>query len=143
MNLKDAYPTLSDQDAEDLAGPLSYKGAFIGGSFLVDPEVANDIDVVVPEYSFDPTALLGHGFHQTSQAWYQGCPELLSTWRCRNVNVLVIRDAYVVAYQAATNVMRFRKDEFRSREARVKIHQRFKDQITSMLAEACPLEVLF
>lgn len=133
------------------------RGAFITGSYLVNPDKANDIDVVVSETAwilasgkdefarFNVVDIEGIKLEKQESSSEDGeryaddeneMYELVSHWRCNGVNVLVIRDFYLPAYKAASYALVASKPYYRDREARVKIHQHYKEQIRRMLSDA-------
>lgn len=133
------------------------RGAFITGSFLVDPDKANDIDVVVSETAwilatgkdddrrFSMVKVAGLVLEKQESSSEDGeryadeedeMYELVNHWRCEGVNVLVVRDFYLPAYKAASYALLASKPYYRDREARVKIHQYYKEQIRRMLSDA-------
>lgn len=133
------------------------RGAFITGSYLVDPDKANDIDVVASETAwilatgipvaekFQLAKVAGVILEKQENSSEDGeryaddeneMYELASHWRCNGVNVLVIRDFYLPAYKAASYALVASKPYYRDREARVKIHQHYKEQIRRMLSDA-------
>lgn len=132
------------------------EGAFVTGSYLVDKDKANDIDVVV---SF--TAWKLH-YAQTFQPYdgeYRDVAgvifkrqdgedaqeyadeenemyELCAHYRGGGLNILVIRDLYLPAYKAAAYALEASPKYYGDREARVKIHQHFKGLIRKLLSDA-------
>lgn len=116
-------------------------GAFIGGSFIVNSEEANDIDVVIgsSEYGsikktytfledFEPSLV-----EQEVSTEYDHIYELIATYKYKGVNLLVVRDEFIAAYKGAVVEMMNNPDEYQTREARIELHQRYKQVIRDML----------
>ena len=128
--------SLIDAEQELLWLRRFFKDSFVGGSYLINPETANDIDVIVPEWEGNKIDVLrANGFVQMNEEYgtSEEIPELQSTWRKGALNVLVISNDYVVAYRAAARHMRANPVQYPTRTERIELHQSFKRQITQML----------
>lgn len=115
----------------------SIPGAFIVGSFVTYPEDANDIDVVVPMCS---AHMIPDKFVLTSR----DDPEydrsdiacLSATYRHKDykqINLLVVSDAYISAYVAAVEEQRRHPALYKDRAARVDMYHKFEMAVKRML----------
>lgn len=134
-------------------------GAFITGSYLVNRETANDIDIVVPHGGWLHARAVGVGdtYHEQEALYVAGARfvkqepegesdnytssedgmyELVEHWRNGGLNILVIRENFIPAYKAAAYYIESNPRAFQTREQRVEIHQRMKGEIREMLRKA-------
>lgn len=126
------------------------RGAFVTGSFLVNPEKAGDVDVVVGESAwafhlslnefepyFSQVEVAGLNFELQGDEDYEDADtemyELVSHWRYEDINIIVIKDIYLAAYKAAANALASNPNSHADRKSRVATHQRFKAVIRKML----------
>lgn len=112
-------------------------GGFVTGSYLVSPDEAQDIDVLVPARA-SHTLVLKFGealgkVQSTVPDEYVGCHELVATYRKGTVNVLVVNDDYVPAYKAARRHMRMAPLAYQDRGKRVALHASYKAVIRDMV----------
>lgn len=128
---------MNEEVKQDLFRALSFcEDAFIAGSYLVSPETANDIDVVIPQWGYDHPTLTMNGYKtQCDPALYTNCPELVSTYRKGKINVLVVSNFYVPAYFGAAQLMKASPEKYATREARIELHYRLKQIISQMTAQ--------
>lgn len=129
----------------------AYKEAFIGGSCVVDPENANDLDIVLPMITprDQISAFLEDlGFDITMDAMYSDCHlEMDSSWRKGRVNVIVINPLFYSAYAVGAYKMRtgriyavidsMIKAEalWTKRDDRVQLHVNMKSHIKKWITE--------
>lgn len=111
----------------------SFLGSFIGGSYVVDPKTANDVDIVINELVFSDLLATSLGFYtlKAGDSKYDN----IDFERLKNVyeghdrgvkiNLLVIGAIFWPAYMGAINQMQMNPDQYRSREERIAIHKRY------------------
>lgn len=101
--------------------------ALITGSFVVNPELANDIDIVLlyDEKLYDK--LVNIGFHQTNKDEYLPDLTLLTTWRFNNYNLIVVKDepAFTL-WRVFTNIISSGLFDVSKKEIRVALHTLIK-----------------
>lgn len=157
--------TKVNQQSIDLANVLAYKvGGQIGGSFIVDRENANDIDVFTSRtafarycdkrvfgeepYSFEQGVTFDRKQWDDCDRYQESNKDdaLVCTYRSDaegfNVNLIIVNDEYVVAFQAATNAMRRTPELFKDREARIKLHHGYRERIREMLYGVTPADII-
>jgi hypothetical protein len=97
------------------------------GSFLVNKDTANDIDLVVVYSKYLNKVLLDQGFVQTNNKDYKkggGAPTIDSTWRKGSYNIIVVHDIIAFALWAAfSNIISNKEYEFTDKSARIKLHE--------------------
>lgn len=95
----------------------------ITGSYLVNPELANDIDIAMLYYEDVERYLISLGFVQTSIKGYESKAKTLhSTYRNGVYNVLVIKDKAAYAlWQAFSNVISNPAYSFTDKSDRIKL----------------------
>lgn len=99
----------------------------ITGSFVVTPEIAHDIDVVMIYNNHLYQDLEGMGFHQTNKEEYLPDPTLVSTWRFNDYNVIVVKDTLAhTLWQAFTNIISDDTFDFTLKEDRITLHEHIK-----------------
>lgn len=120
--------------------PLHIPGAFLVGSYLVNPETANDIDIVIPwsVQQVDTSGVLS-SYNVTSR----DDPEydrsdvscLIHTMRspCRKINILIVADEYIAAYKAAVAHCLRHPEEHSTRPRRVDIYHYYEMQVKKMI----------
>lgn len=113
-------------------------GTFIGGSFVVNPTEANDIDIVVPlstwltacKEKIIPNAvdILTHDdkYNEEVQTY-----ALAECWQWGDIQFLAIRDDYIPAYRAAVQEMLANPELFQERDDRIAAHKKHRDVITA------------
>lgn len=143
---------ITEKDKAALSGVVaSFDGAFVTGSYLVNPDKANDIDVVVPLLAWKLW------ISETDRYWnvsgvkftlqesdeddnYADAEnemyELAEHWRGGGINLLIVRDTFVPAYKAAAVRLSTNPKAYDTREKRVEVHQRMKQIIRDMLESA-------
>ena len=131
-------------DADDAKKALEIMsllpGSFIGGSYIVDPTKARDIDVVVSYGVWTLRAeMVMSEFGQSEQrflerkAEYEGNPDVQEIHYYGNVNLIVASDEMLAAYKAAVREMRNNPELYSTRDERIELHQGFKRTIRSWL----------
>lgn len=118
---------------EDMGVLTLFPGSFIGGSWIIDPKTATDIDIVVPWWAFDLGIAVANGFELNETDYV--VPELAYVLRKGKINLLVVRNEYVVAYKAAVREMLLNPELYVTREQRINLHQSFKRVIRVWLGE--------
>ncbi len=120
---------------------MNYPGSFIGGSYVVNRETANDIDIIVP-YLSGSTAISTEWEHTAvevdneTKELYDGAYELVNTYRKGNVNILLIDLRFYAAYWVAVETMKNRPDAFSTRDNRVELHVKLKEKIKKWIEVA-------
>lgn len=113
----------------------------LAGSVHVNIDEANDIDIVVSydqwercqrdynlkEFNLVQSATESDGTYQV--ALY----ELMAVWSCGKVNILVYNPDFIPAIKAAIRDMKRNPELFGTRDARIKLHQYYKQLIRDML----------
>lgn len=137
------YTYTDEKVAEHLE--RNFTSAFISGSYLTNPDEANDIDVVVSDSAFqlNRAAVSDANFVREAQEkeeqYQEGTDdmyELVSCWRKNGVNLIVVNDLFYPAYKAAQRIMSERPELFNSRSKRVALHHRLKAHVREMFGEA-------
>lgn len=135
-NLKKAF-----DDAQIYCAIMS--GLFMG-SYTVTPETANDVDLVVPEHTWNmyaQTAIDKLKLYQYNPI--EGDPEyedatifdeIRSLYRNTDgLNVIVCNPFMWPAYVKATRIVKLNKEQYSTREARVSLYIECKNAIHEML----------
>lgn len=120
-------------------------GSFIVGSYLINQETANDIDIVIPystylTYNAYCKDSVINGFTITSRddAEYDrsdiNC--LIMTMRSpdRKTNLLIVADEYVAAYKGAVNNAALYPEAHDTRANRVDIYDSFERRVKVILS---------
>lgn len=117
--------------------------SFIGGSYIIDPDNANDIDIVVPQRSHSYLSTdncLKYGLHSyspTGEEYEQDVvlEYIIQLYRGNGgINVIVVADHYYVAYLAGKLEYERNPDKYRgNKELRSGIHKQMKQTISDML----------
>lgn len=112
---------------------MSHEPAMIGGSYVVNPETANDIDIVVHEFKQNIDVLYRLGFHALQQGddKYDEIDhmrlinvfERAATDIDKKVNVIVVGAAFWPAYIAAIREMTDFPTEYTDRSRRIALHR--------------------
>lgn len=99
----------------------------ITGSYLTNPDTANDIDVVLVYDEILHTVLSAKGFVRTNKADYKkggGAATIRSTWRFNNYNVIVVHNREALAlWRAFSNIISNDPAFFTNKETRIKLHE--------------------
>lgn len=135
MPVKDGIITDADEAfAESIVA--RWPDTFRGGSYIVHGRDAGDIDVVIPHRLWPEirAALAGQVMKvqkefPTEEEDITEEDRLVCVYRRGNVDLLVIRDAYVESYANAVRDMRDRPEDFLTREARVRVHVYYADEL--------------
>lgn len=118
--------------------------AFIGGSYLVAPENANDIDVLclhsVMEQQFLDYLTDCQGFHKVvekAQLTDYGIGEednyeVTATFRKDGVNLVIIKDLFWPAYVAGSKIIAAYPERYQTRPERVDLHMYLKSTVRQM-----------
>lgn len=128
----EARTNMADAITESRELQAKFRWAFVSGSYITNPDTANDVDLVIPEWERPEGVLEANGFTRMNKEYGDSVvvPELNGTWRKGSLNVLVIRSDYAVAYKAALLHMTISPDQYQTREDRIALHQGFKQEIT-------------
>jgi hypothetical protein len=112
-------------------------GSFLGGSYVVKGTEAGDIDVIVPLVSWEATRThYGDRIQKvlrdipvTEEAGVPDDERLVCVYRRGAVDIIVVADDYVEAYQKATIAIKADPVRFAERPARVAIHIFYADEV--------------
>lgn len=105
----------------------------IGGSHVINPDTANDIDILVHEFRHEPRLLTKLGFralrsgdekydeidHMRLIAVYENTPEPGT----KKVNVIIVGAIFWPAYVGAVHEMRSCPAEYAGRAERIELHR--------------------
>lgn len=134
-------------DTSFISRALYFQQFLIGGSYVTNPETANDIDIVLHEYLHEMPgvheSLQKAGFRALEQgdAKYDEIDHkrLINVYECIHegvkYNIIVVGAVYWPAYVGAINSMREHKEQYQTREARVNLHKGNCYIINAMLGE--------
>ena len=119
----------------------TYEGSFVGGSYIVNSEEANDIDILIspdqwyknylwlksayPQWKYKDNGAIDAGYsqdHEINVVAYVG-----------KVNLIVSKPDFIPAYKAAVVEMRRNPELYQTRDERVELHQSFKNKIREMI----------
>ncbi len=120
-----------------------YGGApyLIGGSYVVDPKAANDVDIIIHEYTHVyGKHVLPASFRELREGdekydeidnvriitIYEG---MIGQDKC---NIIVVGAAFWPAYMGAINEMRNNPEMYRSREDRIHLHRSLSRQVADI-----------
>ena len=129
---------------------LSYRDHMIGGSYVVHPEKANDIDVIVHEYKHDifMEGRLGtEGFRKlrSGDEKYDEIDHVRITdiyegtiVGIGKVNVIVVGAIFWAAYVGAIASMRAEPSKYTERDARVELHRRLAREVAAIAKVELP-----
>lgn len=126
--------TITDQDRSLAARLVELTPAFIGGSYLTNPDTANDIDVVISEtdyWKYESHFLGFRHYDKLDGEQYREVHEIAWVAYARNVNLLVVKDLFLPAYKQAAFEMQMQTQHYQTREQRIKLHQQLKNVIRS------------
>jgi hypothetical protein len=133
--------------------------AIIGGSYVVDPVKANDIDIVIPDWAFRGAPhpvrqLLDLGYKYMSTDKFDktryGDPTMIATYRKKNsarddefnllqsiskdgVNVVVCRSEFYAAYLGPIREMQANPEKYQTRDQRVELHEEHRQYLRHRL----------
>ena len=143
-----AMQTITDDDVAFAEEVLAFTpGSFLGGSYVVKGREAKDIDVIIPHAEWPRTR---EHFHGRIQKVLKEIPteredihdlddeRLVTVYRRGAVDLIVVADAYLGSYRAATDAMRADPVRYAERPARVAIHIFEADKVREKLGR--PLE---
>lgn len=132
-------------------------GGLIGGSFVVDPDNANDIDIFVGASAFNLFAerrgyrgYCDHFVHNgiefddsfsSGREYYESNNEddaLVTTLRstCGTYNVIVVQDDFVLAFKMALMRMTAAPEKFKTKAERVSLHHQLRAIIRTFLSDS-------
>lgn len=119
---------LSDEtvaEAQDFIA--DYPASFIGGSYLVNPTGAKDIDIVVPAWEHDESAFVQSGYtkfcHEDDSKYADDeLQRIVGTYRKGDINLLVIKPVYYPAYLGAAAAMTRQPAAYMQRDERINLH---------------------
>lgn len=130
----EAMQTITDQDRSLASRLIGLTPAFMSGSYLTNPETANDIDIVISETEYwdHESHFLGfRHYDKLDGDQYREVHELAWTSYAGRVNLLVVKDLFLPAYQRAAFEMTQYPHRFQTRKERIKLHQQLKNVIRS------------
>lgn len=112
----------------------------IGGSYVVDKQAANDVDIIVHELSHRAVGPAMMGFRKLSigDEKYDEIDHvrIIEIYEGKvaddKVNIIVVGSAFWPAYMGAVNEMRNNPDMYRSREDRVHLHRSLARQVAEI-----------
>lgn len=100
---------------------------FVTGSYLVNPETANDIDVVMVYDKDIDTKLNVSGCKRTNNEKYKlggGAKTIRSTWRYGDYNIIVVHDEMAAAlWRAFSNIISHKDYQFTDKKDRIYLHE--------------------
>lgn len=99
---------------------------FITGSYLVDPEKANDIDLVIRHQDDINDKIRDLGFYRSGKEYKKSASgnTLKSVWRKDKYNLIVVRDEIAFAlWRAFSNIISNDKENYTEKSSRVKLHE--------------------
>lgn len=112
----------------------AHGSAVIGGSYIVDPDTANDIDIYVNQFDANLNAIIDAGYTPISDG-HKKYPEIdherliavyeIDTCDGPKANVIIVGAIFWAAYMGAINQMQMNPEQYRSREERIAIHKRY------------------
>lgn len=111
---------------------MNHDPAMIGGSYVVNPEQANDIDIIVHEFLHHPEWLNNLGFValQKGDKDYDEIDHvrLINVYERyavdeKKVNVIVVGAAFWPAYVGAIQWMKYYPHLYQTREQRIELHR--------------------
>lgn len=120
------------------------EAAFISGSYLTNPDTANDIDLVIPNATYEMMRKeveehFEREEHEVAEKYQEadqdGEYELVCCWRKEGVNLIVVNNRFYPAYLAASVIMQEQPQLFDTREKRVLLHTNLKNHIRQMFTE--------
>lgn len=115
-----------------------FTDTFIGGSYITNPESANDIDVIcsgaedyqkIADYfgmSLAPVA------SEISDE-YRKTHAIIHIYIKGGTSLLVVRPHYIPAYKAAVRDMRNNPELYQTREERIDLHKHYRKQVEEMM----------
>lgn len=97
------------------------------GSYLVNPDTANDIDIVLVHDDELDLKLYALGCEKTNKAKYDkggGAKTIRSTWRRGDYNIIVVHDKIAAAlWSAFSNVIAHKDYQFTNKKDRIYLHE--------------------
>lgn len=123
-----------------LTGSESWCG-IVGGSWVIDPETAKDIDIFIPEWVADNKEIPACFVKQTnengnvSELEYETDFAICGHYRFGMINLVVVTNMYWPAYISAIAEMQRHPDKYRDRPARVAMHAAMRDTVTKMVQD--------
>lgn len=123
-------------------------GSFLGGSYVVKGDEANDIDVIIPHAEWPRTrshfsdritkVRADIPTEQEDTADFEDDERLVTVYRRGHVDLIVVRDDYTESYSRAVTAMVTDPERFAERPARVAIHVFYADEVRA--ERGLPLE---
>jgi vacuolar-type H+-ATPase subunit F/Vma7 len=115
-----------DENVWLLLGLIS-ANRFVTGSYLVNPETANDIDVVMVYDKDIDTKLYAIGCKRTNNEKYKlggGAATIRSTWRKGDYNIIVVHDKIAESlWHAFSNIISHKDYQFIDKKDRIYLHE--------------------
>lgn len=106
--------------------------AFIAGSFLTNPDTANDIDVVIGEtqyWQYEEHFAAFRQYDKLDGDQYRQVHEIAWISYVGRVNLLVVKDIFLECYAQAAETMERTPSLYQSRKARIALHQTLKNMV--------------
>lgn len=142
LDLQDLQVRSCGLSAEDvsLAHQIveTVRDTFIGGSYITNPESANDIDIIISA-ELDYKAVAEHFGMERQAVGSEISQEYLEThaivaiYLKGSTSLLVVRPHYIPAYRAAVRDMRNDPELYQTREERIDLHKHYRKQIEQMM----------
>ncbi|QIG67200.1 hypothetical protein [Rhizobium phage RHEph15] len=128
---------------------LRFTPHLIGGSYVVNPDAANDIDVLIHEYLHTgelQTHLLSKGFHtmRSDDERYDTIDNarLMAVYEGKigddKCNILVVGATFWPAYQGAIAAMRNDPELYTTRDERIELHRSLARQVADIAQVELP-----
>ena len=100
--------------------------SFMTGSYLVNPDKANDIDIVVLYRDGINEEIKALQFEKTGKE-YKKSPSgitLKSVWRRDKYNLIVVKDEIAfVLWKAFSDVISHNKEQYKEKQSRIDLHE--------------------
>lgn len=130
-------------------GPNHGVEARIGGSYVVDPDTAKDIDVVYVccDVGRDKGYWKRYGFEwqtnengNVAEVVYETDHAIQGHWRKGLLNLIAVRPEYWAAYMAAINEMVRNPQLYDTREKRAFLHRTMRNKVRFLMDPDADLE---
>lgn len=136
------------KEEKQLAGMMVYGGEYdtirIGGSYITNPDTANDIDLIISAWEFYKKE---EHIPWEAQGWVKQCNDngvaseleydtdfaIICHYRKGAINLIVINNIFYPAYVGAIRAMHNNPELYQTREKRVELHSRFRVAIDMII----------
>lgn len=135
-------------------------GGYIGGSYSVDPDTANDIDIFLStshwdaflnrtsQYRTDKVVVRDVPFvdsFSTGREYYESNNQdgaLDTTYRSLDglINLIVVQDDFLLAFKISLMRMTAKPELYKTKEARVALHHHWRGRIRTFLSDSAALD---